>query len=236
MLEDDIIAADSWLAKTTHYLRQIEKKATEHGDPYFNWFYFRLFWFEPGMQWATDHASWVPHMYFAILLGTTVVSGLLLLSRRYKGRSEKYSKWSALWIPDGWTIIVLSLVVTPAFIVLLFMVGKEGLMPTRGFFPMRWGCCTQAMVYPRDQVPPLVEWIHERDKVSIDVMIERYADEKRLERLAIAPQLMQHVGLSSTRDSKEEELRRIRALQFEDYDATKLKKDHAKLTSPWLSD
>jgi hypothetical protein len=236
MLEDDVIAADSWLAKTTQSLRQIEKKATEHGDPYFNWFYFRLFWFEPGMQWATDNASWVPHMYFTISLGTFVVSGLLLLSRRYKGRSEKCSKWGAWWIPDGWTIIVLSLVTTPAFVILFFMVGKEGLMPTRGVFPMRWGCCTQAMVYPRDQVPPLVEWIHEKDKVSIDVMVERYADEKRLERLAIAPQLMQQVGLSSTRDSKEEELRRIRALQFEDHDVVKLKKDHTKLTSPWLSD
>jgi hypothetical protein len=76
MLEDDVIAADSWLAKTTQSLRQIEKKATEHDDPYFNWFYFRLFWVEPGIQWATDNASWVPHMYFTVLLGTFVVSGM----------------------------------------------------------------------------------------------------------------------------------------------------------------
>ena len=85
-------------------------------------------------------------------------------------------------------------------------------MPTRGVFPIRWGCYTQAMVYPRDQVPLLVEWIYKRDKVNIDIMVERYTDKKRLERLAITPQLIQHVRLSSTRDSKEEELRRIRAL------------------------
>lgn len=68
-------------------------------------------------------------------------------------------------------------------------------MPTRGVFPMRWGCCTQALVYPRDQCPQLVQWIREKDKVSIDVMVESYADEKRLERLAIEPQLMQHAGV-----------------------------------------
>jgi hypothetical protein len=228
MLEDDVIASHSWLAKTTQSLRQIEKKSAKLSGPYSNWFYFRLFWYEPGMQWAKDASSWVPRMYFTIFLGTCVVLSLLLLTRRYKG--------SAWWSPDGWTIMVLSFITTPAFIILFFMIGKDAIMPTRGVFPMRWGCCTQALVFPRNQVPPLAQWIRERDKVSIDVMIERYADEKRLERLAIAPQLMQHVGLVSTRDSKAEELRTIRALQFEDYDAAELKKDHVQLTGPWLGD
>jgi hypothetical protein len=161
MLEDDIIIADSWLVKTTHALRHIESKSTAPSDPYFNWLYFRLFWTETSMRWR-ESDFWFRRMDLAISIGACSTMLLLLVLKR----------WVAL----------VSLITVPAFIILCFMVGKYSLFPLRGVFSMnKYGCCTQALVFPRGQVLELTKWFEGRVKVSTDVMIDDYADERRLE-------------------------------------------------------
>ncbi|KAJ6126715.1 hypothetical protein N7523_002327 [Penicillium sp. IBT 18751x] len=73
----------------------------------------------------------------------------------------------------------------------------------------RYGCCTQAMVFPRDKAPLLVDHLRlmgrERISMAVDTALEKFADENGLDRLAIVPSQMQHVGAASYKGNPKEE-------------------------------
>ena len=105
---------------------------------------------------------------------------------------------------DVRAIVVICVVTVPAFTGLAFMIGKYNLFPMHGVVEMeKYGCCTQAMVFPRDQVPDLIEFLHERKSGQTDSLIEEYADQKKLRRYALAPPQVQHIGICSSRDNLE---------------------------------
>lgn len=60
-------------------------------------------------------------------------------------------------------------------------------------------------------------------------MIEAYADEHGLERYALAPQVVQHVGLVSSRDNEEINTRSTWAFWFEAQRAEVLHEEHLKM-------
>jgi hypothetical protein len=93
---------------------------------------------------------------------------------------------------DNWTIAAVCLIVIPAFRELLYTMGKYSLLPQQGVVVMiGYGCCTQGLIFPREQAS------------STDSIIGEYADHTGLTHLAFAPQKMQHVGLQSSRDNLE---------------------------------
>lgn len=61
-------------------------------------------------------------------------------------------------------------------------------------------------------------------------MIDYYAREKGLPMLALRPQVVQHVGVKSSRGSGDEAGRSMRAFWFEDYEAGTLRREHERLT------
>lgn len=63
----------------------------------------------------------------------------------------------------------------------------------------KYGCCTQALVFPRAQVPNLIAYLTHRNSGQTDTIIEECADEFELGRYALAPQVVQHIGLVSSR-------------------------------------
>jgi hypothetical protein len=82
--------------------------------------------------------------------------------------------------------------------------GKYSLLPLESVVEINGpGCCTQELVFPREQVPALMARLQEKKNGQMDSMIEEYADQTRLTRLALAPQQLQHVGLRSSRDNLE---------------------------------
>ena len=93
----------------------------------------------------------------------------------------------------------------------------------------KYGCCTQALVFPRAQVPDLVANLTRRKSGQTDTMIEEYADESRLGRYALAPQVVQHVGLVSSRDNSEINTKSTWAFWFEASDAKQLQIEHEEL-------
>lgn len=93
----------------------------------------------------------------------------------------------------------------------------------------KYGCCTQALVFPRSQIPGLVVYLKQEGSGQTDIMIEEYADAKEKERLALGPQLVQHVGLESSRDNTFINSQSTWAFRFEEYDPAKLRKEHDML-------
>ncbi len=82
---------------------------------------------------------------------------------------------------DNPAVAVICLIVVPAFLGLLFMMGKTN-VPLSKFrdevYKLNWGgCCSQALLYPRNQVPALVEYLRRVKSGQTDMMVEDYAGE-----------------------------------------------------------
>ena len=60
-------------------------------------------------------------------------------------------------------------------------------------------------------------------------MIEDYARRTGLQRFALAPQVVQHVGISSSRGMGEVHTRSVWAFWFEEYRAETLRREHERL-------
>jgi hypothetical protein len=121
------------------------------------------------------------------------------------------------------TIAALSLIAAPAFTALAFMAGKynlpmhalrgssgalgntlrAGQEAGRGDIGVvsmdSHGCCSQALVFDRTRVPDLMAYLRERGRGQTDMMIEDYCDQKQLRRFALGEQVVQHLGVISSR-------------------------------------
>ncbi|KAB8074374.1 hypothetical protein BDV29DRAFT_156733 [Aspergillus leporis] len=227
VFEDDIIFADGWLAKTLRGLYDIEIRLKAQ-----NWLYLRLFYTETALSWTNDDFAY-RHIGFVFLLTMSTACGALMLTRRIWPASRRHL--------DVLTITVICVITVPAFTGLIFMIGKYNVSPMRGVVEMnKHGCCTQAMVFPRDQVPDLVNFLRDRKSGQTDSMIEEYADGVKLRRFALAPPQVQHVGIRSSRDNLEINTRSTWAFWFEENDAKALRREHELLLEmndvPWIED
>lgn len=78
------------------------------------------------------------------------------------------------------------------------MIGKNNLIPKGEIFNLNiGGCCSQALVFPRDKAGKIVGFLREKGEGQTDSLLERLADERGLERLGLGAQVVQHIGLES---------------------------------------
>jgi hypothetical protein len=209
--------ADGWLIKTFAALKKLESF-----KPRRNWLYLRLFYTETSLGWETDSDYWYRNMHLTYLM--TIIGVLMIL---LGARSSTRLKGSL----DYPTILVLVLITTPAFTALTFMAGKYTLFPLQGVERMdKHGCCTQALVFSRASAGHLLDNLKGRDGQT-DSMIEEYADQRNLERYALAPQVVQHVGLVSSRDNTWINTRSTWAFWFEAQSASKLRREHSEMVA-----
>ncbi|KAJ5044911.1 hypothetical protein NUH16_001721 [Penicillium rubens] len=83
-----------------------------------------------------------------------------------------------------------------------------------------------------DVVPKaLVARLQEKKSGQTDSLIEEYAIDSGLTRLALAPQQLQHVGLQSSRDNLEINTQSTWAFWFEENDASELNIEHKRLVA-----
>lgn len=161
------------------------------------------------------------------------------------------------------TIAVLSFIVAPAFTALTFMAGKynlpiyalrgvsrtvgnygPGVEPWEkeaGVFQMdRQGCCTQALVFDRERVPDLMNYLRERGRGQTDLMIEDYANDHSLRRFALGEQAVQHMGIVSSRGSTSVNGQSVWAFYFEQTEAEMVRQRHKsvleKIDWHWFAD
>ncbi|KAE9369310.1 hypothetical protein N431DRAFT_427493 [Stipitochalara longipes BDJ] len=221
MFEDDVIVATGWMAKVRQSLYQINEGAAANPSLR-NWLYLRLFYTETALSWETHADYWYGHMAYTFLLASFVGASLLIALRCLIPRTQRHL--------DDPAIFVLSAVTIPAFVALAFMIGKYSLFPLRGVVTMNvHGCCTQALLFPEEQIPSLVAHLRGIGAGQTDTMIEDYADQTKKQRLAMGKQVVQHVGLESSRGNNFVNGQSTFAFWFEEYDPKRLEREHQDL-------
>jgi GR25 family glycosyltransferase involved in LPS biosynthesis len=216
IFEDDIVFVDGWLSKTVQGLAQLRTQSN-------SWLYLRLFYTETALKRRNDQDSWFRYLWLTVLLNVSAFAACLTLVRYLCKPARRILTFS--------TIAVFSLVTVPAFTGLYFMIGKYSVHALSGVTRMdKHGCCTQSLVFPRSQVPDLISYLARRKAGQTDTMIEEYADEYKLERYALSPQVVQHIGLVSSRDNLEINTKSTWAFWFEASDAAQLGAEHQELS------
>jgi hypothetical protein len=216
ILEDDVIFADGWLVRTLNSLSALSHGRNARTD----WIYLRLFFTETALSWS-DADFWYRNMPLAFGLAILSTYCLLMAIRRCLPVRYYFGYW---------TISAICLIIVPAFTALVYMIGKYSLSPLLGIVEMNdRGCCTQGLVFPREQVPALMAHLQEKKSGQTDNLIEEYAAEKGLTRFALAPQQLQHVGLQSSRNNLEIHTQSTWAFWFEENSASNLKSEHERL-------
>jgi hypothetical protein len=62
---------------------------------------------------------------------------------------------------------------------LFFAAGRASMLPiSAGVNQMpRFGCCTQALAFPRDRVADVIDWYESQQSGDADSLLEKYANE-----------------------------------------------------------
>ncbi|CRG92867.1 Immunoglobulin A1 protease autotransporter [Talaromyces islandicus] len=231
IFEDDVLFAEGWFARTLNGLMTLDdtlefRGRNESDDiasvvPTPPWLYLRLFYTETFLQWSEDDFAYRNmNMIFVLVMGIGLT--ISMLTRKIFPQSRSTLTYS--------TITVLCLVTIPAFTGLYFMIGKYSVHPLRDVVSMDSnGCCSQALVFPRQHVPSLTQYLEQEHSGQTDLMIEDFAKKAELRRFALAPPQLQHIGLRSSRKMAEIDVQSTWAFWFEANDAQKLKAEHERI-------
>ncbi|KAL4980813.1 hypothetical protein BDW66DRAFT_156524 [Aspergillus desertorum] len=228
IFEDDIILATGWFARTLKSLAEISRREaganqghSHAGKNLKPWLYLRLFYTETALGWSSADFAY-RHMPLVFLTLTAISFTALHFLRRFP-------RFQPLHL-DTPSILVISLLCIPAFTALAYMVGKYNIMPLRGVVQMnKSGCCTQGLLFPAQQVDRLIGFLEDRGHGQTDSLIVEYADLNGLNRYAVAPPLLQHVGLKSSRDNTDVNTQSTWAFWFETNEPEALRREHAEL-------
>ena len=188
-----------------------------------SWLYLRLFFTETSIWWGNSDFAYrnMPLILLVATLSTFATLRVIAL-RRLAGRYSSYL--------DVYVISVMSFFAVPGFIALWYMAGKHSLVAPKAVVEMNeHGCCTQGLIFPRDQINGLVQYLAEKKEYQVDSAIEEYANRDGLQRYAIIPQQLQHIGLKSSRKNLESFTRSTWAFWFEENDPQRLQLEHDKL-------
>jgi hypothetical protein len=178
IFEGDILVADGWFARARMALRNI----AGNSEP---WLDMRLFNEERSIGWDSNallgnNVLWISLAISAALLGVT------FLLRQH----TRFNSFSNL------TLAVICLIFIPTFLILFFQSGKASMLPPKpGVTLQSWGCCTQGLILPREQVPGFVAELRKSAPVAPpDIIAVDYTAAKKLRRYALNPVQVQHLG------------------------------------------
>jgi len=223
MLEDDVIAADGWYRRTKAALADLANR-----PDYASSIYLRLFYNTRIQGWNSEF--W-PHYLFWSVVFESLLGGILWLLHRNNAAAAGFLTHR--------TTFTILFICSPACVALYFAAGRLTVHPNpTGIHQMNsYGCCSQALLFPRDQVPPLLDYFRKKRTGLRDVLIEMYADRNGLTRWALTPSVFQHIGSRSSKwkgngsDVVDEygliATERIWNYHFEAWDAERLRNEHS---------
>ncbi|KAJ5181704.1 hypothetical protein N7449_011851 [Penicillium cf. viridicatum] len=174
MLEDDLVALDGWYHRTVAALSSAEEQTREMRAA--NWLYLRLFYTEEFLGWNAE--EWLNYLLYSILVVCFVAYVLLIF--------RKLNPYTRSFLPNT-IVVILSGIFTPLLIGLFFAAGRVTMLPpSRGVYQMpKFGCCSQAFVFPRSRIAELVELYTSKHIGYI--------------RWAVTPSIVRHVGRKSSK-------------------------------------
>ncbi len=216
------------------------------------WLYLRLFYTETALTWEAEHDFWYSNTFLAVALISTIVAIFLITVRiMFSHTLRPYLDPATIAVLSLVTAPALTALVFmvgkynfwvplrnpgSSFAFLGALGGRAGAGPVylppdplrrAGLVMMnKYGCCTQGLLFPRSEVPALIAFLQERHDGQTDSMIEEYADREQLNRFALSPQPVQHVGLISSRGNTLVNTQSNWAFWFEDTDPSEVKKSH----------
>ncbi|KAF4766159.1 hypothetical protein HAV15_010590 [Penicillium sp. str.  len=195
MLEDDLVALDGWYHRTVAALSSAEEQTRETGAA--NWLYLRLFYTEEFLGWNAE--EWLNYLLYSILVVCFVACVLLIF--------RKLNPYTRSFLPNT-IVVILSGVFTPLLIGLFFAAGRVTMLPpSRGVYQMpKFGCCSQAFVFPRSRIPELVELYTSKHIGYVDMLTEEYANARNEIRWAVTPSIVQHVGRKSSKGGDDDDI------------------------------
>ena len=191
-LEDDVVAQKHWYERTLQAIETVEQWALQ--GMVNRWLYIRLFYTEKFLGWNAE--DWPVYLGWSLVI--IAATGCIGLGARRQARSLRVVLTNPF-------LAILCLVCVPISILLFFLAGRVTVQPMRpGVHIMnRHGCCSQALLYPRERIPLVIDYLERRQRTfpqPVDSVIERLGNEMNMDRLAISPSQMQHVGASSYKD------------------------------------
>lgn len=188
MVEDDVLAAAGWWPRTIESISTVESKMNSRIEN--KWVYLRLFYADDLLGWNSE--EWVQYLGLSFSLWAALTELLILLRRR--------SKCTSAYLSDKMLVIISGCFI-PAVVALYFMAGRQTVLPLgRGVHEMnKYGCCSQALLYPREIVPLVLEHADLSTDWLVDMMMEQLADREDWARWAVIPAVMQHIGATSSK-------------------------------------
>ena len=183
IFEGDIILAHGWLVKMLDGLRQIREALHKQTG---EWLFMRLFNQERSTGWWSTEIGGHNEFWISLGIGSVVAAALLAI----RPRSQFVSRHV-----DNWALTVICCIAVPTFVVLFFQAGKASMLPpSPGVRQESFGCCSQAMVFPREQVAPTVQYLWARKQGQVDLMLNDHSRATGLARIALYPVQVQHIG------------------------------------------
>ncbi|CAO2653913.1 Nn.00g106460.m01.CDS01 [Neocucurbitaria sp. VM-36] len=225
IFEDDTVAMDGWYHRTIAAIHEAEQQAAlRRAKPEF--LYLRLFYTESFLGWKGS--NW--WRYLLTCIGIALIPTLAIFLMRYKQTTTKLSL--RLMTRRTFTFIYAILAV---LILIFFALGRMTMRPLpNGVHEMpKFGCCSQAIVFPNTKAVELVSYFKERHLGYTNVLIEDFANERGELRYAVTPSLVQHMGRKSTKEDNDGPIsvaERTWSFTFEKFDWGDLKKEHEDVT------
>jgi hypothetical protein len=220
VLEDDVLAMDGWLQRTLIALKQLSARPKDKAST----LYIRLFYNERIQGWNSE--NWASYLFRSVLVAAGIAFIIILLRR-----SPSMARFLT-----GPTILVILFAILPSCIGFFFASGRLTVAPIPvGLQDMnKYGCCSQALIFPRESIPGLIQYYRDVQQGWVDSLMESYADETGLQRLALVPSVFQHIGGSSSKGGNKKPITRwgrtspqnIWNFGFELMDPSRLRKEH----------
>jgi hypothetical protein len=220
IIEDDAIAMDGWYHRTMKALWHAEEQSMlRRGKPGF--LYLRLFYTEAFLGWNSE--NWRTYLYYSGCAGAIPIAIYVFL------RATKVATKFLEAISTRRAVVSIYAVII-MLILLFFALGRMTVLPMPfGVHEMpQFGCCSQALVFPRTKALELVSYFRYRRTGFVDVLTEDYANEKDELRFTITPSVVQHVGRTSSKMNNYGPImkRKIWSFNFEKYDELELWEEH----------
>ncbi|KAI5241145.1 hypothetical protein E4T43_05656 [Aureobasidium subglaciale] len=189
MFEDDIVALDGWYHRAVAGLELAERQSTLQKAS-MDFLYLRLFYTEEFLGWNSE--EWKTYLTYSLL--TTGLLTVLLISLRYTSRNARKAMTPSLVLP-------IYAIYLPLTILLFFAAGRTTVLPLpTGVNEMpRYGCCSQALVFPRSSALSIINLFQDKKLGFVDSLIEEFADQNGGLRWALTPSVVQHIGRKSSK-------------------------------------